>query len=334
MSIKKVASVAGVSIATVSRFFNSPNQVSKQTRKKVEEAIKRLDYRPNTLAQNLRRGKTGLIIVVIPKISSPLYESIIKQLNKTAKENDYHILVKEAEFNSLPLDYYQQMIHCKQADGFVLLVGLSDQNKDKTDNNTPVVLACEPHHFRAGSPHLPCMAIDYQNAAEEATQYLIHLGHTNIAFIAHNYQTLTISEQQSGFQSAMTNANLSLSGRLIDENESNLKIQQKLKKLLQVEPKLTAILCSDDETAIELLHYIKTIGLKVPEDISVMGFNNVGLTETSDPPLTTVNQPMVDIGREAINALLLLIDRKPLSPQLKNFKHAIVVRNSTSCPSH
>jgi LacI family repressor for deo operon, udp, cdd, tsx, nupC, and nupG len=329
MSIKKVANIAGVSIATVSRFFNNPNQVSKQTREKVEEAIKRINYTPNALAQNLRRGKTGLIIVVIPRISSPLYESIIKQLNKSAKENGYHLLVKEAGFNSLPLDYYEQMIRCKQADGFILLVGLADQEPDDIKKELPIVLACEPHKFQNSNGSLPCITINYTSAAEEATDYLIHLGHEAIAFMARDHEPLTVSEQQAGFQKAMLSHDLCIFGRLLNKQYDNLSIQEKLKKLLETTPQTTAILCSDDDTAIELLHCIKTLGLKVPDDISVMGFNNVRYTEMTDPPLTTVHQPMIDIGDYAMKTLFDRIDGNSTQSEQELFKHQIIIRNST-----
>ena len=329
MSIKKVANIAGVSIATVSRFFNNPNQVSKRTREKVEEAIKRINYTPNALAQNLRRGRTGLVIVVVPKISSPLYESIVKQLNQSAKAEGYHLLVKEAGFHSLPLDYYQQMLRCKQADGFILLVGLSDKNSNDIDKDLPIVLACESHHFTDDDHNLPCISINYPLAAQEATKYLIQLGHTAIAFIARDHDTQTIMEQQSGFQKAMIESDLSIFGRLLNDQHDKLSIQEKLQRLLETNPRPTAILCADDDTAIELLHCIKTLGLKVPDDISVMGFNNIRYTEMTDPPLTAIHQPMTDIGTEAMRILLELIDgQQPSSPN--KFKHQIIIRNSTS----
>lgn len=332
MSIKKVATIAGVSIATVSRFFNNPNQVSQQTRQKVEQAIKCINYTPNALAQNLRRGKTGLIIVVIPQVSSPIYETILKQLTQKAKDNNYHLLVKEAEFNSLPLDYYQQMVRCKQADGFILLAGLSDRHPIEGGKQLPIVLACEPHSLENSANQLPCITIDYQHAARDATEYLIQLGHTELAFISHNHPTLTITEQQAGFQKAMLNAGLSPSESITGASDPTLSVRQKLQKLLDTTPKISAILCSDDETAIELLHCVKTRGLKVPKDISIMGFNNVRYTEMTDPTLTTINQPMDDIGREAMDALLGLIDNKPCPTPTKKLKHSIVVRSSTSHP--
>ncbi len=329
MSIKKVAHAAGVSIATVSRFFNNPNQVSKETREKVQQAIKRLNYTPNTLAQNLRRGKTGLIIAVIPKISSPRYESLIKQLNKSANDNGYTLLVKEAEFNSLSLDYYQNMIRCKQADGFILLVGLPKESAHKIDSTLPIVLISEPHSLLNGN-RLSYLSIDYCQAVQEATEYFISLGHSSIAFIANNYSPLTISEQQKGFSQAMTTAGLSLSGRIIPSHQHTLNLQEKLRLLLGTKPTPTAIFCADDYTAIESLHWIKAEGMKIPDDISVIGFNDTRYTEITSPPLTTIKQPMDVIGAEAMALLYKLIDGQPTSSDPTTYEHKLIIRNSTS----
>ena len=330
MSIKKVANIAGVSIATVSRFFNNPNQVSKQTREKVEAAIKRINYSPNALAQNLRRGKTGLVIAVTPHITSPLYEDIIRELNDSAKNNGYNLLVKEAGFNSLPLSYYEQMIRCKQADGFVLLVGLPEHEHDiDMDESSPIVLACEPHQLSKHRPSLPCITINHKKAIQEATDYLIQLGHKDIAFIAKNHDPLTVREQQSGFQKSMLEAGLSLFGRLQSKQHDKLSIEQKLQRLLDTQARPSAIICADDETAIETLHHIKSLGFKVPEDISLVGFSNIRYAEMTDPPLTTIHCPMGVIGNTAMEHLLNLIDGKSISRHSLAIEHSLIIRNST-----
>jgi LacI family repressor for deo operon, udp, cdd, tsx, nupC, and nupG len=334
MSIKKVANIAGVSIATVSRFFNNPSQVSKRTRVKVENAIKKINYQPNALAQNLRRGKTGLIIVVTPSICSPLYTSLMNQLHESAHRQGFNLLVKEAEFNSLSLGYFQNMIRCKQADGFVLLTGLAQQNHIELDVNLPLVLISEPHQIQASNQQLPYLSIDHTGAAREATEYLIDLGHQTIAFIAPTYNSFAVSLQIDGYKKAMSRADLpvfdNLAISLIDEN---LTIEEKLKHSLTSPSKPTAILCSDDETAIEVLHFAKKHGLKVPNDISIMGFNNTHIAEISDPPLTSIDQPMSTIGDDAVRLLTKLINKEEFKLSEQNtFHHKIIIRQSTTPP--
>ncbi|MBX2809825.1 MAG: LacI family transcriptional regulator [Cellvibrionaceae bacterium] len=333
MSIKKVATIAGVSIATVSRFFNNPNQVSKATRERVEKAIKRINYSPNTLAQNLRRGKTGLIIAVVHKVSSAAYEPIINQLNQSTKENHYNLLVKETSKEEINLDYYQQMLRCKQADGFIVFTGLPAQtNGLPIEKPLPIVLVCEPHCSES-KINLPSIAINDYRAAKEATQYLIRLGHQHIAFAAPKHTQLTMTQRQAGFIHALTRQDLPVFGRLLAQQYEHLPLHQKLHQLLETQPAPTAIFCADDDTAIETIHLLKQKGLKVPQDISVMGFNDIRYARITDPPLTTVALPIESIGTQAIDTLFNLMDSPSHFSQPIILDHKLIIRQSTAPPS-
>lgn len=327
MSIKKVANIAGVSIATVSRYFNNPDKVSRRTQEKVQNAIDAINYSPNALAQNLRRGKTGLIIVVVSKISSSLYEPIIRQLNKLAREHSYNLLVKESDFNSLPLGYFENMIRCKQSDGFIILTGLQPQSYQLPKELLPIVLACEPS-LRPDC-NLPRLTINYAEAAKDATRYLIKNKHQHIAFIAQNYSSTSTLEQQRGYLEAMQEAGLQSLGRIIDMENQQLSLQKKLNLLLETNPRLTAICCADDETAIETMHWLKARGFKIPENISVIGFHNTYFSKLCDPPLTTINNPMEEMGEQAIKLLFSIINSEPLEKSPNTFNHNIVIRHST-----
>ncbi|MGH1438748.1 MAG: LacI family DNA-binding transcriptional regulator [Cellvibrionaceae bacterium] len=330
MSIKKVAKIAGVSIATVSRYFNNPDKVSKKTQEKVQYAIDKINYSPNTLAQNLRRGKTGLIITVVPKISSLLYEPIIKTINQLANNKEYTLLVKESGFNSLSLDYFKHMIRCKQSDGFIILTGLAPQAEQTSNEALPIVLACEPAAPDDHSYNLPYLAINYFQAAKDATQHLLRNGHKQIAFIAQDYSSTSTLEQQRGYLNVMQEANLAVPEYHSAIDKKKLSLQDKLNTMIQSASKPTGIYCADDETAIEAMHWIKKNGLHIPQDISVMGFHNTRFAELCDPPLTTINNPMADIGEQAMKILFEIIDsNSTASSDSKRFKHQIIVREST-----
>ncbi|MBX2808113.1 MAG: LacI family transcriptional regulator [Cellvibrionaceae bacterium] len=333
MSIKKVATIAGVSIATVSRFFNNPNQVSKATREKVEQAIKRINYTPNTLAQNLRRGKTGLIIAVVHKASFAAYEPIINQLNQSTRDNHYNLLVKETDRDAINLADYQQMLRCKQADGFIVFTGLpAHSGALAIEKPLPIVLVCEPQP-PASKINLPSIAINDYKAAKEATQYLIRLGHQHIAFAAPKHTQLTIAQRQAGFIHALTRQGLPVFGRLLTQLYQDLPLQQKLAQLLAIKPAPTAIFCADDDTAIETLHLLKQQGLKIPEDISVMGFNNIRYARITDPPLSTVALPTEAIGTQAIDTLFNLMDSPSHFSQPLILDHQLIIRQSTAPPA-
>lgn len=329
MSIKKVANIAGVSIATVSRYFNNPDKVGKDTQKKVQHAIDKLNYSPNASAQNLRRGKTGLIIAVVPKISSSLYEPITTQINALAIERGYKLLVQESGFNNLSLGYFKTMIRCKQSDGFIILSGLAPHDKQDIEESLPIVLACEP--LSANQQHqLPCLAIDYFNAAVEATQHLLNNKHSNIAFIAQDYSSNSVLAQQRGYMQAMSEAPEQTSTFIAGPETHTLSVKEKLNNLIQSQPKPTAIYCADDETAIEVMHWVKKKGLQVPRDMSIIGFNNTRFSKLCDPPLTTVNNPLAAIGERAINILFDIIDSGSSDANTSAFNHEMIIRESTS----
>lgn len=327
MSIKKVANIAGVSIATVSRYFNNPDKVSKKTQEKVQSAADKIDYSPNSLAQNLRRGKTGLIIAVVPTLSSSVFEPIIRQLNQLAKDQDYTLLLKEAECNSLTVDYFKYLLRCKQADGFIVLSGINTANNSSIKHSKmPVVLAHEPDLSKQSG--LPCLSIDYFSAAQEATQYLIDHHHKHIAFVSQYSQANSVKELERGFQSTIQTNQGDISVYSLNKNEQTLSIKEKVNQLLNNSPKPTAVLCADDGTAIEVIHWLKQKGLRVPDDISVMGFHNTHYSALSDPPLTTVNNPLVNIGHHTIEILFQLINNESVEEPIQPFKHSIVERGS------
>lgn len=330
MSIKKVAKIAGVSIATVSRYFNNPDKVSKKTQEKVQHAIDQINYSPNTLAQNLRRGKTGLIIAVVPKICSLLYEPIIKKINQLASENEYSLLLKESDFNSLSLNYFKHMIRCKQSDGFIILTGLAPQIEPASNEVWPIVLACEPASPVNHSCNLPYLAIDYFQAAKDATLHLLKDQHKEIVFIAQDDSSTSTLEQQRGYLAAMEEASLSVPEDVLNINGDKLSLQDKLNILIQSTPKPTGIYCADDETAIEAMHWIKKNRLHIPQDISVMGFHNTRFSKLCDPPLSTVDNPMAEIGEQAIKILFDIIQSNSITAKVSSpFEHRVIVREST-----
>src|SRR5688572_17184785 len=183
-SIKDVAKMARVSIATVSRYINTPDQVRAPTAKRVKEAIDSTGYKTNTLARNFRMGKTQQIMVVLPSIGIPFYGPIMDGVRRVADSVGYHILVMETAFNSVEFDDFTKLVMSKQTDGIILLSTLSPFKELNIAANAvrpPIVLGLES--ISAELSHFPCVCIDNEAAARDATQYLIGLGHRNIGFI-------------------------------------------------------------------------------------------------------------------------------------------------------
>lgn len=335
-SIKDVAKLAGVSIATVSRCVNDPERVRPGTRERVQKAIRETGYSPNTLAQSFRRGKTQVIMVVLPSVGDPFFTDVMRGIRAVASENGYSLLINETQFNTMTADEIGSMVVSRQADGIVLLASLSPFGtrvlSATSHRALPMVIGCETITDELAS--YPGIHIDNIAAARQATNYLLELGHERIAFIFGEHKTLLTRDRENGYREAMTHSN-----KVIDSGwvvEGKLTIQGAIAatdKLLKHPKCPTAIFCANDEMAMGCLHAVKSAGLRVPEDISVIGFDDNRYAKITDPPLTTVAQPARQIGERVMQRLLREIENgrsKDAEPEI--VPHELIIRASAAPP--
>ncbi len=185
-SIKDVAKLAGVSIATVSRYLSDPESIKEKNRIRVEQAVTRTGYAPNTLAQNFRRGKTGLVMVVLSNVGAPFFTGVMTGISRVADSEGYSLLIREMEMNTLSWDQYSAMVLSKQADGIILLASICPLTPASSTpagrRPAPIVLGCENVTPELGQ--FPSVRIDNVKAAREGAAYLIEQGHRQIAFIS------------------------------------------------------------------------------------------------------------------------------------------------------
>lgn len=337
-SIKDVAEMARVSIATVSRYINSPDQVRAPTAKRVQEAIEKTGYKTNSLARNFRMGRTQQIMVVLPSVGIPFYGPIMEGVRKVADSVGYHILVMETAFNSVEFDDFTRLVMSKQTDGIILLSTLSPfKEPDIADGiRPPIVLGLES--ISAELSRFPCVCIDNEAAARDATQYLIGLGHRNIGFLHGNigfkYGPPTPDSELTraravGFRNAMSARSIPVNEDWVIKAPMSVEGgRQAARQLLARDSRPTAVFCANDEMALGAMFEIKKAGLRVPEDISVVGFDNMLYGEISDPPLTTIEQPAGKIGEHSMRLLLKLIAGEADVGNVEIIPHRLVERQS------
>lgn len=334
MSIKKVAAMAGVSIATVSRSFSHPELLKKETLEKVERARKELQYHPNSLAQNFRRGKSSVIVVIIENIGDPVYESFTQTISRIAQSKGYDILIKETNFKTLGVKYYRDILSGKQADGLIVIVDppkMNNKNQSLFDE-LPIIFISN-HGESSGCRQI---GLDNYAAAQTATQHLIDLGHQSIACITLDTDNSAYNNREEGFVETITTAKLPLP-LLISIDKQHQCINNAVSTILDHRPSVTAIFCTDDDIAIDVLAILKEKGINVPEDMSIVGFNNIRYATKTSPPLTTIEYPLSDIAQCAINNLCNLIDNNFSVGIDENnnknlFFHELIVRSSTTTP--
>ncbi|WGL15790.1 LacI family DNA-binding transcriptional regulator [Microbulbifer bruguierae] len=333
MSIKQVAKLAGVSTATVSRYLNSPEQVKEKTRGKVQAAIDEIGYAPNALARNFRRGKTSLIVVVLPAIGDPFLEKVMRGIWRVADEQGYSILIRDTQSNSHEFDEYTDLVFSKQADGILLLASISPFEEASASRGSerahpPLVLGLES--VSAELSQFPSVRVDNITAAADGTDFLIQLGHQRIGFIAGKRDSLLTKDREKGYRKAMRKAKLPVVGEWVVEGEQTIDgARRATRRLLDLEQRPSAIFCANDEMALGAIHEIKSAGLKIPRDISVIGFDDIRYAEIADPPLTTIAQPAEEIGERSMRRLCQAIDGSDADSAPEIVPHNLIVRKST-----
>jgi LacI family repressor for deo operon, udp, cdd, tsx, nupC, and nupG len=336
VSIRDVAQIAGVSIATVSRCINDPHRVRAPTRKRVEDAIRQTGYSPNTLAQSFRRGTTKVIMVVLPSVGDPFFTDVMTGIREVAAEKGYSLLINETQFNTMTADEIGAMVVSRQADGIVLLASVSPFGTDvlssKNNRQLPVVVGCEI--VSPETTGYPSVHINNQAAAREMTDYLISQGHRRIAFIHGQEASLLTKDREDGYRAAMSEAGLDIEEGWITGGNLNLRDTMKAtRQLLGHASRPTAIFCANDEMAMGCLHAIKSSGLSVPRDVSVAGFDDTRYAEILDPPLTTIYQPAHLIGERVMRRLFREIEEgRCFSTEPEIVPHKLVIRDSVAPP--
>ncbi len=337
VSIKEVAKLAGVSIATVSRYLNNPETVQEQTRDRVQEAITKTGYAPNSLARNFRRGKTSLVMVVLPSVGDPFFSGVMHGIWQVAKREGYSILIRETQFNTLAFDEYSDIILSKQADGIILLATISPFQKDagqparRGGRLPPIVIGCET--VVPELSQFPSVRVNNTIASAEATRYLIGLGHRRIAFMSGQRESLLTCDRELGYRQSMADAGLSVEPHWVVEGEQTLDgARAASRQLLGLNPRPTALFCANDETTMGAMHEIHQAGLQIPEDISVMGFDDIRYAEVLNPPLSTVAQPAEAIGEHTMLCLCRAMQGEKIGEEPEIVPHRLLIRDSTASP--
>ncbi len=338
VSIKEVAKLAGVSIATVSRCVNNPEKVTERTRRKVQDAIVQTGYSPNTLAQSFRRGRTNLVMVVLPSVGDPFFTAVMRGIRTAAKARGYSVVIEETQFNTMTADEIGRMLVSRQTDGIILLASMSPFGTEilsaKSRRRLPVVVGCEK--VSEDLADLPSVHIDNVAAAKDATEFLIKQGHERIGMIYGQESSLLTRDRELGYRAAMDEAQLPIrDGWVVEGHMTIAGAREATRSLLSHADRPTAIFCANDEMAIGCLHAIKATGLRVPDDVSVIGFDDIRYAEVTDPPLTTISQPAEEIGERVMYRLCRRIEegRSNGNNESQIVPHKLVVRQSVAPPS-
>ncbi|ADT85795.1 DNA-binding transcriptional regulator CytR [Vibrio sp. Vb2880] len=330
-TMKDVAQLAGVSTATVSRALMNPEKVSASTRKRVEEAVLEAGYSPNSLARNLRRNESKTIVAIVPDICDPYYTEIIRGIEDAAMEHGYLVLLGDSGQQKKRESSFVNLVFTKQADG-MLLLGTDlpfDVSKPEQKNLPPMVMACE----FAPELELPTVHIDNLTSAFEAVNYLTQMGHKRIAQIAGPEAAVLCQFRQQGYQQALRRAGISRNPTYSTIGDFTFESGAKaVRQLMALPEPPTAIFCHNDTMAIGAIQEAKRLGMRVPQDLSVVGFDDIQFAQYCDPPLTTISQPRYEIGRQAMLMMLELLRGHDVRAGSRLLDTQLVIRESAAPP--
>lgn len=325
-NIHKVAEKAGVSVATVSRVLNNPGVVTPKTRIKVEQAIKELDYKPSALARNLRTSESKLILVLLPSISNPFYTDIINGIEDTAIKEGYNILLCQTDSNPERENIYFNLIRNRMADGIISMdPTVNKETLNELARDYPIVQCSE--YDKDGT--ISYVSIDSESAAYHAVKHLIKLGHERIALINSDQKFLYARERYQGYEKALKEYNLPIRKQWIYHTE-HVEFedgQQAMKVILQQKERPTAVFAVSDVLAIGALKELNSNGIRVPEDMAVVGFDKIVFSNMTHPTLTTVAQPMYKMGCISAEMIIDKIRGKKVENHI--LEHELIIREST-----
>ncbi len=327
-TIKDVARKANVSTATVSRILNELPGYSEKTKEKVLKAIEELGYQPNAIARGLVSKRTKTLGVLFPNVSSIFASEILNGIEDTAHEQDHSVIVCNTDSNGVRTMKYLQVLNEKRVDGIIFTseVLKKEYYDALVEMNIPIVLVSTASYRYP----LPFVKVDDKHAAYSATEYLIKNGHKKIAMISGTKDdSIAGTPRVEGYIQALKDNNLSYENRRIVYGiDFGYKTGVMcMEELLKKAPDFTAVFAASDEIAIGALSVAYKEGIKVPDDLSIIGYDNLKVAEMSIPPLTTVAQPLYEMGKIATNMLFSMI-KNGNTAESRIIQHRIVERQS------
>jgi LacI family transcriptional regulator len=328
-SIKDVAKEAGVSIATVSRVLNDIDVVNEDTKKKVLDAIKKLGYRPNIVARSLKTQRTKTIGILLPDISNQLYPEIVRGAEDVSNIYDYNIILCNSDLDIEKEKEYLRVLKEKMVDGVIYMSSSLNSEILELINELDLKTVLVETKDKEGL--LPSVTIDNVRASYDSTKLLIEKGIEEIAFIGTEKDNRNAwGDRYVGYENAMKEAGIEIDSELVYLSSMKVKSgYEGIQKFLKQNKKFKGVVCASDDIAMGAINALRDNKLSIPEDVSVVGFNDNYAASIFYPKITTISQPTYDMGSVAMRMLIKLLNKKELEEPHYVLEHQLVEREST-----
>jgi LacI family transcriptional regulator len=334
-NMKDIAKLARVSLGTVSHVLNNSANVRAPLRKRVMEAVETVGYQPSQLARGLRRDKTNVIGMVIPDITNPFFPAVVRGAEDIAFSNGYRLILCNTDN-----DHSKELVHLKELRTY-LPAGLIVIPSNFSD------LTAQAESYRRAGTGVVCVdrlprnwagdsvTANNEEGALAATRHLIQMGHNRLAMIVGPQHLTNAKDRLNGFKKALREARIHISAEYIQETTFDKQGgYTKTMLLLRLIPRPTAIFAGNDMMALGALRAIREAGLRCPEDISLMGFDDLDLAEAINPPLSSVSQSGYQLGTTAAHILIERLHGDKSPPKHIILKTTLSLRNSVAAAPH
>jgi DNA-binding LacI/PurR family transcriptional regulator len=323
---KDVAKLANVSIATVSRYINKVGFISPEVKKRIQDSIDQLEYKPNLLARSLKLKKSHIIGLIFPDIDNPFFIELIKNVENVAHSLGYNVILCNTQNDLEEEKIYIEMLTGKMVDGYIIIPSISD-SPEVYD-----VLKGEKVVFvdrTCGLDNEPSILLDNHFGVSSAVDYLVSLGHRRIGSVHVPTNVTTGLERYNSFLEVCSYHGIDVEEDIIKKADFSIESSYcKTMELLDLDKPPTAIMTMSGLTTIGALKAIREKKLNIPNDISIIGFDEFEYIPLFDPPITTVVQPVSEFGNEAMKILLRLLEKKSVKKKKIFLKPELVIRQS------
>ncbi len=329
VSIKDIARAAGVSHSTVSRALSDSPLVAPETRGRIQKIAGELGYSPNAIARGLVTRQTRTVGVIVTTISDPFIGEVVRGIEEVAVDNDYRIILANSHSDPVREVNLVKGLREWRVDGVIVAssrVGALYMPLLK-EIGVPIVLINNQHQ----GPYIHSVGVDNIRGAQVATHHLLAQGHRLIGYIGGPPEHASSQERLLGYQQALSEARIPFDPSLVQSGNGRAAGGEQVAQLLFRSSTPTAIFCYNDMTAIGALRALRCHGQRVPEDVSLVGFDDIEFASFVEPPLTTIRQPKDEMGRLATRMLIDLLRGESVTNLL--VPGELVVRESTSPPS-
>ena len=332
MKLADVANRARVSTATVSRALNKTGYVSNRTRAQIMKAVQELKYRPNIYAQTLAGGQSRTLGMIVSNFENPFFMDILRAMDSEARRHGYEVLVATTDYLPGRLVSCLHLMMGRRVAGLAVIVSEMERSlvQELTQTKLPVVL----YDVGTRAPCITNIKVNYAKGVQKAVAYLYSLGHRRMAFVGHHTRLEPLLDRKDSFVETMDRYKGKVEFATITDQDGPVGGQQATRALLSSGFQPTAIICVNDYMALGVLKELHDHGLSVPAQVSVIGYDNISLSEYAYPPLTTLDIPRERIGRLAFAALLPQHAEIQLEGREYLIDPELVIRESTGAVPH